>query len=103
MYLPQRCLLHLCPLGLDNKHGLVVGVYSHSGSVSLAVQSCSVEVDGHSNSDVVGAAVANSTAMATLVGSKPLFGSAEVLAWVVVEEACCLGFYCLGNPSPCGQ
>ena len=99
-----HCLLHLRQLGSDDMHGIVVGVYSDCSSVSLAVCSCSIEVDEHSDSEVVGVAtIAGSAAVATLVGSDPLVGSAEVLTWVVAEEACCLGFCCLSTPSPCGQ
>ena len=56
VYLPQRCLLHRRPLGLEDMHGLVVGVYSGFGSVSLTVHSSSVEVDEHFDSEVVGMA-----------------------------------------------
>ena len=103
VYLPLCCLLHLRPLGSNNMHGLVVGVYYDTVSVSLAVHFYFAEVDEHSDSEVVGvAAIADSGAMAALVGFEPLVGSSEVLVWVLAEEACCLGFCCLGNPSPCG-
>ena len=60
-------------------------------------------VDKHSGFEVVGVATgAESAAVAALVGSEVLVDSAEVLVWVVAEGACCLGSYCLGNPSLCG-
>ena len=75
---------------------LVVEVYSDSGSVSLAAHSYFAEVDGHSDSEVVGeVAVAGSASVAILVGFELLVDSAEV--------ACCPGSYCLGNLSSCGS
>ena len=74
---------------------LVAGVYSYSGSFSLAAHSCFAEVDRHSDSEAVGgAAVADFAAVAASVGSELLVDS--------VKEVCCLGPCCLGNPSPCG-
>ena len=63
------------------------------------MHSYSAEVDEHSDFEVVGVAAV----VAALVGFESLVGSAEVRVWVVTEEACCLDFCCLGNPSPCGQ
>ena len=85
-------------------HILAIEVYSDSSSVLLAVHSYSAEVEGHSDFEVAGVAVvADSTVVAALVGFDPLVGFAEMLVWVVAEQACCLDFFCLGNPSPCGQ
>ena len=112
MYLLQCWLLHPRPLGSDNMHGLADEVYSNSGSVSLAMDSYYAEVDGHSDSEVDGhfdsevvgmAVVADSAAVVALVGSGLLIDFTEVLVWVAVEEAYCLGSCCLGNPSPCCQ
>ena len=94
MYLPLHCPLHRCPLGSDGMHVLVAEVYSDSGSVSLVMHSGFAEVDGHSDSEVVGVAVvASSVVMAASVGSGHFASSIEVLAWVDATEACCLVFY----------
>ena len=53
MYLSQRCLLHPRPIGSDNMHGFAAEVYSNFGSVSLAVNSYSTNMGGHSDIEVL--------------------------------------------------
>ena len=74
-------------------HALGTEVYYDFGSVSLVAHFYFAEVDGHSNSKVVGVAtIAGSAAVAALVGFGLLAGFVEVLIWIANVGAGCLGF-----------